>query len=128
MKKRILFLAIFLLINIGCSSSKQNRNYISDDNGIDSIFQNHFFVINSVVNDTTIIGNVYETYNKDYMSAVFSLSNISEVIARIDHDYIGTYCLSMNFLREDLEKWKIWYNENKNRLTWDSTRTRIMLK
>jgi len=112
---------LFPLLLMRYGNCGQDRTSMKGDKIIDSTFQSLFLVIDDGLKDSSI----NKMSDKKFNSAVDFLEEISGIPSRRDGTFIGWI---YTFLIEDFEKWKIWYNNNKEKLKWDNNKKKIYLQ
>lgn len=111
---------------MGCNSLKSNKYSKHTDLKIDSLFQTSFTFLNDVLKDSSSIEG--ENSYKKFNNTINFLEGITGISSQREGTFVGLIYRDFAFLKIDLDKWKQWYNENKNRLRWDSENEKIILK
>jgi hypothetical protein len=60
--------------------------------------------------------------------AIDELEIITTIRGHRTHGFAGTDYIDMKLFQQDFEKWKDWYEKNKNKLYWNEKQKRIIVK
>ena len=131
--KKILILSFLIM---SCASTKPSQK---NDNNIDLFFNNIFSLLQTEVQTEQGIKMPFDESNHVLVSAkdsLYILNGVAEALVYMENltsinaavKNPGQYTSSKYVNINTLDKWRSWYNQNRNKLVWDSKSKHPKLK
>jgi|GEM_PF-2560205 len=117
---------LVLVLVISCYQDENNKAKGVDSKNIDlfkiqSIFNSYFALFDSTVTGKYIGKQGYPI--DKLQEGIEFMEDISGIESNADMTYFGR----ITVLKEDIDKWKKWYDQNRSKLKWDEKQQKVIL-
>jgi len=116
MKSLVPFLVIATIASACGQGNYKSTQEKKNLQKVDSIFSHHFDALNLYLKDRSTDSTGAR------LPMIYFLENTTGIMSSGTITYIGKVGLT----KDDIEKWKQWYNQNKSYLLWDDKNKKIL--